>query len=416
MLHRHLIYTKFSPWKFELKSASGSIIIDHENKRYIDFTSAWNVTNLGWNRPEIIEAVRKQFDKGVNSSMWTPVKIQEKYAAALTRALPKGLDFISKVTGGAEANEHAIKVARAFTGRQKILGLYESYHGNNRSLLSLGYREGWLDAISGKEQETVNLEFPGTYRTEATDTEILHDFEKQLEEVLGYQDIAAIMVEAGIITGWGSVRVAPIGFLKTIRNVTQKYGTLLILDEVGTGFSRLGKLFGMEMEEVTPDIVTFAKGISNGVSPIGVMATTEEIAEKSEPANLQSTFGGLPIACAAALKTLELHQKEETWKQAEETGRYLKKQLQEKLLDHPYVGDIRGIGMEIGIDFVKDKTTKEKNTEFMMQAYDKMFHNGLHVVTDYESVIPVMPPLTIEKELLDEGIDILVESVKEIEI
>lgn len=414
MIHRHIIYTKFSPWRFKITDARGSYFWDDKGKQYIDFTSGWNVTNLGWNRPEIAEKVSQQATKNSYASMWFCDDTQEEYAAALTHVLPKGLDYVSRVTGGVEANEYAMKLARAFTGRKKILGFYESYHGNNLSMLSVGYRSEWLTKISSPNSDYVHLEYPNMYRTSLNETELLHDFENKLEAVLKNEDIAAIFAEAGIISGWGSTYVAPTGFLTAIRRLTEKYETLLILDEVGTGFSRTGKFFGMQHENVIPDIVTFAKGMSNGAVPIGAMVTTEKIAETADPANLQSTFGWLPISCVAALETLQLHLKEKVWEKAQKTGHYMMGELKKHLQDHPNVGDIRGMGMLIGIDFVKNKETKQKYPEFTEKVVNNAWKKGLHLVCDHESVIQLMPPLTIEKEVLDKGLDILAGVIKKL--
>src|SRR3989339_94229 len=412
MVHRHIIYTKFSAWRFKIKDACGSYLWDDKGKQYIDFTSGWNVTNLGWNRPEIAEAVSSQVMKNTYASMWFCDDLQEKYASALHHVLPKELDSCSRVTGGVEANEHAMKLARAYTGRKKILGFYETYHGNNLSMLEVGYRKEWLTSISSDNSDYIHLEYPNIYRTDLNETEVLHDFEKRLEAVLENEDVAAVFAESGIISGWGSAYVAPTGFLTVVRRLTEKYGTLLILDEVGTGFSRTGKLFGMKHENIVPDIVTFAKGMSNGVAPIGAMVTKEKIAEVADPANLQSTFGWLPISCAAALETLKIHEKEKIWERVQKTGHYMMGELKKHLQDHPNVGDIRGMGMILGLDFVKDKKTKQKYPELTEKIVLHAWKKGLHLVCDHESVIQLMPPLTIEKEVLDKGIKVLVNVIK----
>lgn len=414
MIHRHIIYTKFSPWRFTVSKAEGSYFYDEQGKQYIDFTSGWNVINLGWNRPEIKEAVKKQLDKNAHANMWFADEIQEKYASKLCHYLPKELDAISRVNGGAEANEHAINLVRSYTRRKKILGFKASYHGNSVMELALGSNHENLQPILPADPSIIQMDFPDTYRTEKNETEILHEFRKQLEMILKNEDMAAVVCETGVISGWGSVAMAPLGFLTTIRELSKKYGTLLILDEVGTGFSRTGKLFALEHENIVPDILTLAKGISNGVCPIGAMVTRSDIVQKGLEVKfelLQSTFGWAPVSCAAALKTLEIHTHERIWEKAEESGRYLIQQLKEKLADHPNVGDIRGMGMLVGIDLVADKKSKTPNDELGSLVVKKAFTKGLHVVGG--DVIQLMPPLTIEKEILDEGIKILVEVIKE---
>lgn len=166
----------------------------------------------------------------------------------------------------------------------------------------------------------------------------------ELEKALSRQDVAAVFTEAGIITGWGSTYVAPSGYLPLVRKLTEQYGTLMILDEVGTGFSRCGTLFGLELGGITPDIVTFAKASANGAVPIGSMITREDIAEATcAKSILLSTFGWTPLACAAALRTLQIHQRDKVWEKAERDGEYIVSRLKKELADHPKVRDIRGL-------------------------------------------------------------------------
>ena len=213
------------------------------------------------------------------------------------------------------------------------------------------------------------------------------------------------MTEAGIITGWGSVSVAPSGYLRLIRELTQKYGVLLILDEVGTGFSRCGKLFALELDNIVPDIVTLAKGISNGAGVIAAVVTTSAIADATfAKAHLTSTFGWTPLACAAALKTLEIHQRDKVWEKSEADGKYMLSRLRNGLADHPKVKDIRGIGMELGIEV---KGVSGNN------IVKKALSNGLHLAETDGKTLQIMPPLTINRSTLDEGIAILVTSIKQ---
>jgi acetylornithine/succinyldiaminopimelate/putrescine aminotransferase len=222
--------------------------------------------------------------------------------------------------------------------------------------------------------------------------------------------VAAVLTEAGVITGWGSTALAPQGYLTLVRQLTQKYGALLILDEVGTGFSRCGRLFGLQRENITPDIVTLAKGLSNGVAPIGAMVTTQEIAEKTSPlTNIYSTFGWLPVACAAAQKTLEIHQREKIWEKAEADGKYLREVLEKELNQKDKLYDIRGLGMEIGVTYL-GPTVGEKS--WADQIVETAYQKGLHLVGDHENNLQLMPPLTISRQELDIGLNILVAAIK----
>lgn len=417
MVKNHIVYNNFSPWIFELSKAEGSYIWDQNGKKYIDFTSGWNVTNLGWNNPEVNEAIAKQATKNVYAPMWTNDPIQNEYATLLTSSLPKGLDAVCRATGGTESVEMSIKIARSATGRKKIIGFADTYHGQLFAAMALGWRPPTVTEIAPLVPEFIQMELPylPSQLTEDAEKKLLADFLIKLEELLKKEDIAALVTEAGIITGWGSVYKLPKGYLIEVRRLAKQYGTLLILDEVGTGFSRTGKLFGYQHENVIPDIMTFAKGISNGGAAIGAVVASSDLIEKTvDGTNLTSTFGWTPVACAAALKTLEIHTRDKVWEQAETKGNYMLKRLQESLLEHPNVADVRGLGLEIGIELVKDKKTKEKNSELYKKVITTAIENGLHIIGDSESVLQVMPPLTIPQDVLDKGINLLIQSIKNI--
>jgi len=401
MIENSIVYRNFKG-KYEylpISKAEGSLIWDKDGKRYIDFTSGWNVTNLGWNQPEVTEALITQAKKNVQGLLWGSDPIQEEYAAALIAALPKGLDACVKATSGTEAVEVSIKIARAYTNRKKIIGFNGLYHGQLFAALALGAPGESRQKLTPLVPEITPIEFPH----EEIGQENFDKFLVEFEGLLSQKDVAAVVTEPGIITGWGSTLIAYPGFLTKIRELTEKYGTLLIVDEVGSGFSRTGKLFGIEHENVTPDIIALAKGISNGAAAIGTAVGRSEIFEPAfTDAVLISTFGWTPVACAAALKTLQIHQRDKTWEIAEQKGNYIMEKLKEHIGD--VVTGIRGQGMEIGLQF-KDAAICER----VQKAY---FADGLHVVVGSQNNMQIMPPLTIPQELLDEGLDILISNLK----
>lgn len=406
MIKNHIIYNIYLDWSFDIERAEGSHLWTKNGKKLIDFTSGWNTTNLGWNHPEVAEALALQIKKNTFAPMWTAEAAQHEYATLLTGALPAPLTAVGRATGGTEANEMAIKTARAFTGRNTIVGFQETYHGQSVSTLAIGFP-------GPPVPDFVQLPYPQTYRTDKSPERVLQEFAGELEKALSNRDVAAVFTEAGIITGWGSTYVAPCGYLSLVRKLTEQYGTLMILDEVGTGFSRCGALFGLELGGITPDIVTFAKASSNGATPIGSMITREDIAEVTcAKTILLSTFGWTPLACAAALRTLQIHQRDKVWEKAQRDGEYIMSRLKKELADHPKVGDIRGLGMEIGLDIVNNKETKEKDAAGVEMIVQQAFKRDLHIVCDHQSNIQLMPPLTIERTVLDEGLTRLIECVK----
>jgi len=403
MLKKRIIYNEFSDWTFDVLKAKGSFIWNKKGNKLIDFTSGWNVTNLGWNNPEISNAVIKQAKKSTYAPMWTADEVQNRFAKALTDSLPKSLVAVGRATGGTEANEEAIKTARAYTGRKKIIGFKDTYHGQSFGTMSLGHLPDYVKDISPMVGGYMQMDFPKVRDNEKPGV-TLNKFAKKLEKILAKKDVAAIVTEANIITGWGTTFVAPRGYISLVRRLTKKYGTLLILDEVGTGFSRCGKLYGMEIEKVTPDIATFAKGLSNGVAAIGAMVTTKKIADKTyDKSNLTSTFGWTPIACAAALKTLQIHKREKMWKKAKRDGEYLMSVLRKKLGKYKNITDVRGIGMEIGLEFSEGSLV-----DMVVKGARQ---KGLLLVKGEERNIQIMPPLTIQRKELDRGLDILIDVI-----
>ena len=401
MIENSIVYRNFKG-KYEyfpLSKAEGAEIWDRDGKCYIDFTSGWNVTNLGWNNKEITDALITQANKNVQGLLWGSDPIQEEYAAALTAALPKGLDACVKATSGTEAIEVSIKIARVYTNRKKIIGFDGLYHGQLFASLALGAPGHTRERLTPLVPEITPIAFPHEDIGKAG----FEKFATEFETLLAKKDVAAVVTEPGIITGWGSTLLAYPGFLTKIRELTAKYDTLLIVDEVGTGFSRTGKLFAIEHEGVMPDMIVFAKGISNGAAAIGTVVGRSEIFEPAFiDAVLISTFGWTPVACATALKTLQIHQRDKTWEIAEKKGTYITEKLSQ------YIGDklvsIRGKGMEIGL--------RCKDAETAGKIQKAVFAEGLHVVVGSANNIQLMPPITISQELLDEGLAILAKYLK----
>ena len=398
MIENSIVYRTYKKADyFPLGNANGSEVFDREGNRYIDFTSGWNVNNLGFNHPEISQAVIEQLQNNAQSLLWGSNQIQEKYAEALTNALPKELNACCKETGGTEAIETAIKIARVYTKRSTVLGFNDHYHGQLFASLALGGATN-KESLSPLVPAIEPLPFPEKHFTTEQFNQFLIDLEKRLSK----KDVAAIVTEAGIITGWGSTLLAYPKLLTHLRTLTEKYDTLLIVDEVGTGFGRTGKLFAIEHEQVVPDMICLAKGISNGIAAIGTVVGKADIFQPAfDEAWLISTFGWSPIACAAALKTLQIHQRDNTAKMAEQKGQQIKDELT------PCVGkkliEVDGLGLELGLRF----DSAETSTAIQQSC----FNDGLQIVVGSGHNIQLMPPLNIPQNLLDEGLEILVKNI-----
>lgn len=410
MIKHKIVFNPVVDWRFDLAKAKGSFLWDTNDKKYIDFSSGWNVTNLGWNNDEINEVLASQAKKNTYAPMWAADEAQITYAEALTAAFPDTLDVVCRCTGGTEANEMALKISRAVTGRSQIISFAHTYHGQSFGTLALGFVPEYVQKISPLVPDFIQLEYPDANSGQPSE-KILAHFLETLESHLQTTKVAAVFTEAGLITGWGSMLVAPKGYLSAVRKLTEKYGTLLVVDEVGSGFSRTGKLFAIEHEEVIPDIVTLAKGISNGAAPIGAVVTksklVEDIAGAFKPT---STFGWTPLACAVALKTLKIHLRDKVWEQAEKKGELIKDILKKELSNNPNMKNLRGIGLELAFNVSTDNQ-QEGNSNLTKQIVRQCFARGLHLA-DAGDCIQIMPPLTIENSILEEGLQILIDVIK----
>ncbi|MFC1647010.1 aspartate aminotransferase family protein [Patescibacteria group bacterium] len=413
MIKNNILYTNFLNWEFSVTKAEGSYIWNQNNKKLIDFTSGWNVTNLGWNNTEVIEAIVKQTKINTFIPMWLSDQVQVKYAKDLTNSMPKQLDLAVRATGGTDANDKALMLARAITKRKKVIGCYDTYHGHSFGTISIGYRPEHVVNESPIVPEFIKLNFPVTTENETKDKKVLKDFLADLEELLKKEDIACVITEAGVISGWGSTYIAPYGYLKEIRKLTKKYGTLLILDEVGTGFSRCGQLWGMQIEKVVPDMVTLAKGITNGSGAMGAVVLKSSYGEELlSNSKTHSTFGWMPLPVAAACAVIKIHKRDKVWEKAKVDGIYVLDQLKKELGSLSNIGTINGIGLEIGLTFVKAKKTKGRDNDMAKKVISTAYKKGLHLALGGEGNIQIMPPLTTSRKVLDEGLEMLIESVK----
>jgi len=408
MIVNRIVYNPLLHYRFRVSRAQGSRLWDDADHELLDFTSGWNVTNLGWNHPEVNEALIRQIERNTYAPMWTADAVQEEYAAALTAAYP-GVDTVLRVTGGTEANEVAIKLARAATGRRRIIGFKNSYHGQLFASLALGYVPEYVEAIAPLVPEFVQLDYPQAMGDEAADKATLSSFKRRLTDELEGREVAAMVIEPGIITGWGDGRVAVEGFVELVRELTAKYGTLMIVDEVGSGFSRMGKLFGIQRYEgVKPDIVALAKAIANGAAGLGAVLTRAELVEPTIPkAKYTSTFGWMPPACAAALKTLQIHQRDRVWEQAEMSSQRLQQGLRKEL--EPLGVRVQGMGLVVRVDLTQCST---EPGALSTAVENECLKQGLAVIQLGADVLQLMPACTVTEADLDEGMGVLSEAIR----
>jgi 4-aminobutyrate aminotransferase len=402
-----------------IAEAEGSVIKDIDGREFIDAFSGISVMNIGHCRDEIISAVIEQARKYMHvSSYYYYVPILVELAKRLAQIMPsKRLTKTFFGNSGAEANECAIKLARKYTRRHEIIALTPSFHGRTLGTLSItgqgGRKRGMGPLLSG----VIFVPAPYCYRApfKVDDEEecgkIYVELARDIIREASTSQISGFIVEP--VIGEPGIIPLPKNYLKIFREeILDRYGGLLIVDEVQTGFGRTGKMFGVEHYDVEPDIMTMAKALGGGL-PLGACTTSEEIASAFEPGDHFSTFGGNPVSAAAAIRNIEIILREELHKKAEEKGAYVMKRLHELKDRYKIIGDVRGKGLMIGVELVKD-SSKTPAREEAKKIMRKMFDEGVLVGIGgvYGNVIRIQPPLVIEYEKLDKILETFERSIR----
>ena len=403
--------------------AEGRYFWDYDGKRYLDFASQLVNVNIGHQHPKIIAAIKEQADKLCTIGPPMASESRSQLGRLLAEVTPGDLSMSFFTNSGAEANENAIKLARLYTGRHKIVVRYRSYHGATHGAITLtGDPRRWPTepGMSG----VVRMLDPYTYRCPAghPDPCPVCSGAPHLEEILEYEGadtVAAVFLET--VTGTNGVIPPPDGYLQSIREVCDRHGILLVLDEVMAGFGRTGRWFACENWDVVPDILTVAKGINSGYVPLGGMIIREPLAEwvrdKYFPGGL--TYAGHPLACASAVASIEAFREESVVENAAEVGGYIGEQLRELQDRHPSIGEVRGLGCFWGVELVKNRETREMLVPFnatgpaaapVAQLAKSALERGLYLMTHW-NVVMVVPPLTVTRDEVDEGIAILDEAL-----
>jgi taurine--2-oxoglutarate transaminase len=414
-------YTFFS-WSVQgqvnpipVEKAEGVYFWDTDGKRYIDFSSQLMNTNIGHQHPKVIKAIQDQAAKLCFVHPGNATEVRGLLGKKLAEVTPGNLKKTFFTLGGAEANENAIKIARFFTGRNKILARYRSYHGATHGSIALtgDYRRL---AVEPAMPGAVHFLDPFCYRCpfglkkESCQRQCI----THVEEVIKYEGpdkVAAIIMEG--VVGSNGLIVPPEDYWPRIREICNQYGILLISDEVMSGWGRTGKWFAVDNWGVVPDIITTAKGITSGYVPLGAVIVSEPIAKFFDDKYLYAglTYNGHALACAAAVATIEVYEEDHLIENAATLGKYLGEALEDIKSRHPSVGDVRYIGLFSTIELVSNRATKEIFTPPVMAEVGKVLRqNGLFtfiMANNMGSMLFVVPPLCITKEQLDEGLAIV---------
>ncbi|MEU9098701.1 aspartate aminotransferase family protein [Streptomyces sp. NPDC048361] len=405
--------------------AEGSYFWDYEGNRYLDFTSGLVFTNIGYQHPKVVAAIQEQAATMTTFAPAFAVEARSEAARLIASHTPGDLDKIFFTNGGAEAVEHAIRMARLHTGRHKVLSAYRSYHGGTHTAINLtGDPRRW--ASDSGSAGVARFWAPFLYRSPfhaTTEAEECERALKHLEDTIvfeGQGTVAAIILES--VPGTAGIMAPPPGYLPGVRALCDKYGIVLVLDEVMAGFGRTGKWFACEHYDVVPDLLTFAKGVSSGYVPLGGVAISAEIAATFEhrpfPGGL--TYSGHPLACAAAVATIKVMEEERIVEQAAHIGAtVLEPGLREIAERHPSVGEVRGTGVFWALELVRSKETREPLVPYNASGAENAPMAAFGAACKKNGLWPfinmnrthVVPPCNVTEAEAKEGLAVLDEAL-----
>ncbi len=397
--------------------AEGSYVWDYDGTRFLDFSSQLVNVNIGHQHPKVVAAIQAQAAKLATVAPQHANDVRGEAAQRIAQLAPDGLNKVFFTNGGADANENAIRMARLHTGRRKVLSFYRSYHGNTgASIASTGDPRRWPNEFADAH---VHFFGPYTYRSSfwaADDAEESQRALAHLEQVIVFEGpatIAAILIET--VVGTAGILVPPPGYLEGVRALCDRYGIVLILDEVMAGFGRCGTWFAFENFDVKPDLITFAKGSNSGYVPVGGVVISDEIAatfdDRVFPGGL--TYSGHPLAAASIVASIDAMKEEGIVENAKRIGEdVLGPGLRELAERHPVIGEVRGLGVFWALELVTDRATREPLAPYggsspaMTELVGECKKRGLLPFTNFNRM-HVVPPCTVTDAEAKEGLAIL---------
>ncbi len=412
---RHTLYEWSAQSKVDpipVAGAKGSYFWTPEGKRYLDFNSQLMCVNIGHGHPKVIEAIARQAETLAYANPFMATEPRARLAAKLAEITPGDIDVFFFTNGGAEANENAIKLARFYTGRHKIMARYRSYHGGTAGAITLtGDPRRWAAEPGIPGVVHVLDPYHGIQRGWDSADDALANLEETIQ-LEGPNTIAGFILET--VVGTNGVLVPPDGYLQGVRELCDRYGILMIADEVMAGFGRTGKWFAVDHWGVVPDLITMAKGLTSAYVQLGAVGMRREIADSFKD---RVFYGGLtynshPLACATALAAIEVLEDEGLIDRAAQMGERLKMHHDQLAARHPSVGATRSIGLFGVVELVRNRQTMEPMAPFNgtsdeMVALGRRFReDGLYTFTRW-NYFHTNPPLTISEEELAEGFAII---------
>jgi 4-aminobutyrate aminotransferase / (S)-3-amino-2-methylpropionate transaminase / 5-aminovalerate transaminase len=391
----------------------GSMLFDEDGNEYIDFIAGIGVGSVGHCHPHYVESLKRQLERLTFGSFTTETRA--RFLTQLAGLTPEGLTRIQLFSGGAEAVEAALRLAKAATGKHEVIGFWGGFHGKTGGVLGL---------LGSEFKHGLGPFLPGRYVSPYADCyrcplklrfpECGIACAEFLRDVIRYQtggEISAVIVEP--IQGTAGNVVPPPGFLQAVQSIAKEHNALLIADEMLSGFGRTGAMWGASHERVVPDIMTAGKGIGGGF-PLSAVISTDQLTSRapwSNPSASSSSYGGNPLAAAAGLATLEILLKEDLIRNAERVGKVMLARLEAMKERHRCIGEVRGKGLMLGIELVRDRQTKEPLGKDVTRAlYQECLRRGLVAMT-YSPSIRINPPLVIQEQTALAGLAILDEAL-----
>ena len=429
IIQDNLDYTLFS-WSKQkgiapiaVKHAEGVYLYDYDGNRIIDFSSGLMNVNIGHGDQRITDAVVKQMKEVSYVTPSCVTKVRGELGKKLAEICPGDLNKAFFTLCGATSIENAVKLARLYTGRHKILSRYQSYHGASIGAISASGDPRRLPVDSQQAPNFVHFDLPYAYRWEYGEENLLKESVAQLERIIAYEgpgNIAAILLEGE--SGSSGCLQYPAGYLKAVRKICDQHGILLIMDEVMSGFGRTGKWFGFENHGIIPDMICMAKGLTCGYLPFGCLMVSDKIAAKYDDTvlSLGLTYSAHPVSCAAALETLRIYENDNLIENASAMGKYVTEQVELLKQKHPSIGNFRTTGLLGCLELVKNRSSKEPIAPFnakpdemvvMNKVAAKIRELGMYTFVRW-SYIFIAPPLCVTKEQIDEGLAIISEALK----
>lgn len=393
----------------------GALLTDVDGNTFIDFAGAIGSLNVGHCPPRVVEALKAQLDRYLHPCfhvmMYEPyVALAEKLNELTPGDYPKKTFFLNS---GAEAVENAVKIARKFTGRKAVISFERGFHGRTYMAMSLTSKvKPYKNGFGPFAPDTYKMPYPYYYRApgglsaDEVDDQILQKFDDFfLAEVPG-EDVAAIILEP--VQGEGGFVIPSTRFIRGVKAICEKYGILLIADEVQTGFGRTGKMFAMEHHGVVPDLMTMSKSIAAGL-PISAVTGRAEIMDAPGIGEIGGTYGGSPLGCAAALQVIAMLEEERLPERAVGIGAAVTERFRRLQQEFSCIGDVRTLGAMSAIEFVKDPVSRTPDKELTARILQEAHQHGVIVMSAgiYGNVIRILSPLVITDEQLAEGLDVL---------